>query len=203
MIVDNELRMAELVGACVAFTVWLLALTLSARAANGIAGLALCCYVTALRLEPFEFGSVRGHLNWIPLYGLMHGSQSANTLAFLEKFFLYGSMLYLLDKLTRRPLFVTLFVAALLLSTSWLETWLPGRSAEITDALMALTIALIFFRLLPREHDAIGSTISGSSRPLEGIPTQGTAGAPVRPWRERAATRLREKGKIIGDIEDY
>jgi hypothetical protein len=68
---------------------------------------------------------------------------------------------------------------------------------------MALTIALIFFRLLPREHDAIGSTISGSSRPLEGIPTQGTAGAPVRPWRERAATRLREKGKIIGDIEDY
>jgi VanZ family protein len=37
----------------------------------------------------------------------------------------------------------TILVAILLFATSWAETFLPGRSAEITDALMALLIGAI------------------------------------------------------------
>jgi VanZ family protein len=37
----------------------------------------------------------------------------------------------------------TILVAILLFATSWAEIYLPGRSAEITDALMALLIGVI------------------------------------------------------------
>ncbi len=37
----------------------------------------------------------------------------------------------------------TILVATMLFATSWAETYLPGRSAEITDALMALLIGVI------------------------------------------------------------
>jgi len=37
--------------------------------------------------------------------------------------------------------FVAIFVAGTLFATSWAETYLPDRSAEITDALMTLLIA--------------------------------------------------------------
>ena len=37
----------------------------------------------------------------------------------------------------------TILVAIMLFAASWAETYLPGRSAEITDALMALLIGII------------------------------------------------------------
>ena len=61
-------------------------------------------------------------------------------MSFLEKGFLYGSLIWLLQK-NGVPFFVaTLAVAGLLLVTSLMEVHLPGRSAEITDAVMALFI---------------------------------------------------------------
>ena len=87
----------------------------------------------------------------MPFLSLMQGSLSVDTLAFLEKFFLYGSMIYLLGDALGRRLPAAVITAALLFTTSWAETWLPGRSAEITDTLMALIVAVIF-ALLPAER---------------------------------------------------
>ena len=72
-----------------------------------------------------------------------------NTLSFFEKVFLYGSLLFLLTEAGVRLGISSLLVASSLFATSWLETYLPGRSAEITDAVMALLIALIFALLRP------------------------------------------------------
>jgi hypothetical protein len=47
----------------------------------------------------------------------------------------------------------TLLVTLLLFVKSWAETYLPGSSAEVTDALMALLIAALF-AMPPTERDA-------------------------------------------------
>jgi VanZ family protein len=153
MIIDTELRVAELTGVGVAFVVWFCLGRCSQRARAGIVGGVLCVYVTASRLEPFQFQTVAGPFGWVPFRSLMYGSVVVDTLSFLEKFFLYGSLLYLLGSASGRRLPVTVFVAALLLATSWMQIYLPGRSAEITDALLVLAIAAIF-ALLPPEADA-------------------------------------------------
>jgi VanZ family protein len=157
LIVGIVIRLADPAGAALAFAIWLLLLLLPARLSTGMAALVLLAYVTALRLEPFEFQADGREFGWIPFRSLMQGSLRANTLAFLEKFFLYGSLVYLLGNALGRRLPAALLIAALLFATSWAETWLPGRSAEITDALIAL-IAAAIFALLPAAGDA-GSTL--------------------------------------------
>jgi hypothetical protein len=62
-------------------------------------------------------------------------------------------MIYLLGNALGHRLPAALLAAALLFATSWAETRLPGRSAEITDALMALMAAGIFALFGP-ERDA-------------------------------------------------
>ncbi len=49
----------------------------------------------------------------------------------------------MLGKSGLRPGVATIVVATMLFAASWMETYLPGRSAEITDALMALLIGAI------------------------------------------------------------
>ena len=157
LIIDTELRVAELAGFACAFGLWLCLLYLPLRARTWVVSVVLCGYVIALRLEPFRFQPVARPFGWIPFYSLMFGSLTADTLAFLEKFFLYGSMLYLLRNASGRGWWFSTALAAVLLSvTSWLETYLPGRSAEITDTLMVLIIAVIFALLPPESRRSPG-----------------------------------------------
>ena len=64
-------------------------------------------------------------------------------MSFLEKAFLYGSLIWLLDRAGLGLTKSTILVALMLFATSWAETYLPGRSAEITNSLMALLIGVI------------------------------------------------------------
>ena len=52
-------------------------------------------------------------------------------------------MIWLLGETGLRLGTSAVLVAMMLFTTSWVETWLPDRSAEITDALMALLIGAI------------------------------------------------------------
>ena len=52
-------------------------------------------------------------------------------------------MIWLLEKSGLRTGVSTILVALMLFAASWAETYLPGRSAELTDALMALLIGVI------------------------------------------------------------
>ena len=76
-----------------------------------------------------------------------------NIQAFCQKFYEYGGLIWLLNR-GGAPLAVsTLLTATFLFATSFAECWLPGRSAEITDGLMALIVGGIFAVL--REKDLI------------------------------------------------
>ena len=74
----------------------------------------------------------------------MGGSIEVDVLSFFEKFFLYGSLIWLMMEGGLRRSAATALVAATLLATSIAEMYLPGRSAEITDTLMAIAIAVVF-----------------------------------------------------------
>ncbi len=180
LIISTVLRVAELAGAGMAFAVWLILLTLPRRLRSGIVGIALCIYVVALRLEPFHFLQFARPFIWIPFHALMYGSLQVDALSFLEKFFLYGSMLFLLGDAFVRRLPVAMSVTVLLFATSWAETWLPNRSAEITDALMAAMIAVVF-ALLPTRAE---------SQSVAAAPRLSASGRRLRDWQREQARSL-------------
>ncbi|MGA7867741.1 MAG: hypothetical protein WCA23_27810 [Stellaceae bacterium] len=82
-------------------------------------------------------------------------------MSFLDKTFLYGALIWLLEKSGLRPGASTILVVTMLFATSWAETHLPGRSAEITDALMALLIgAIMAVTKTPTEGSRKGNGLS-------------------------------------------
>ena len=144
VIIGKTLSAAEIAGAATALVVWLLlAISVSARIRVIATALLFSAYIVAERLEPFQFSAYGRAFGWIPFRSFLYGSVEVNITSFLEKAFLYGALIWLLEKSGLRSGRSTILVAILLFAASWAETYLPDRSAEITDALMALLIGII------------------------------------------------------------
>jgi hypothetical protein len=81
-----------------------------------------------------------------------------------EKTALYGGLIWLLGR-SGIPLPIGRGLTALLLfATSYAQTWLPGRTAEITDAALAVLIGVAFGQLRnaarPAARDDAPATVS-------------------------------------------
>ena len=148
LIIDNTLTLTDVMGAGAAYLLWALPLRwIPGRFA--IMALLFAGMITAQRLEPFEFVATPHSFGWVPFLSFMVGSIHVDTLSFYEKFYEYGGLIWLLARAGMIFPIGTLLTAMLLLATSYAECWLPGRSAEITDAVMALAIGSAF-AMLPR-----------------------------------------------------
>jgi VanZ family protein len=149
LIVDATLKPADILGAGLACAIWLL----SPRAGHGrlaVVTLAFAGMIVVARLEPFAFSATPHPFGWAPFVSFMRGSIGVAMQAFCEKFFQYAGLIWLLRHLGLRVGLAIALTAALLFATSWAETYVPGRSAEITDAAMALAIGGVFALLADR-----------------------------------------------------
>ena len=143
MMVDTTLTTAEIAGAGLAFCV-LGVLAFHARLRVALIALLFFGYVIAERLEPFHFGGTAGAFSWVPFLSFMSSSPEIGVLSFFQKFFLFGSSIWLIAQAGLRLGSSMVVVAAILFITSYAEAYLPNRSAEITDTVMALIIGAIF-----------------------------------------------------------
>ena len=151
VIIGNELKPADLAGAAGAWLIW--SVLRPVRGKSTLLALAFGAMIAIERLQPFRFDAPPQAFGWIPFASLMHGSIAVNIQAFCQKFYEYGGLIWLLCRGGMRPLGSTLVTATLLLATSFGERWLPGRSAEITDAIMALAIGAAFALLWKEDFD--------------------------------------------------
>jgi len=97
MIVDATLNAGEIAGAAAAIAAWIV-LGFRPALRTTLIGLSFCAYVVAERLEPFQFAATPGPFSWIPLRGFMSGDLAIDVMSFLQKFFLYGSLIWLLTQ---------------------------------------------------------------------------------------------------------
>ena len=134
LILFTWINVAQIAGVVLAFLVWRL---VGARRATVAAGL-LGAYLVLFRLEPFQFDVTDEHFSWMPFLSFMRGSIDTDVQSFCEKFFLYGGLIWLMARAGVGLRLATGSVAMLLLATSAIEAIIPGRSAEVTDALLAL-----------------------------------------------------------------
>jgi VanZ family protein len=144
VIVGKTLNMAEFAGAGLALAAWsVLAAGAGPRFRVTSIALLFSVAVIAERLAPFQFTQQARQFGWVPFLSFMYGSLAVNIVSFFEKTFLYGTLIWLLGRTELGFGRSTVLVTIMLLTTSWVETHLPNRSAEITDALMAVLIGAI------------------------------------------------------------
>lgn len=143
------LSLPEVIGAAIGIGLWF-ALGHRRRAVTLLAVGVLCCAIVVARLEPFHFAAPARAFGWLPFRSFLAGSLAVNTMSFLEKFFLYGSLVWLATDAGLSLRSATLLVALLLFVSSIVEIYLPGRSAEITDTVIVLTFGLVMAPLRQR-----------------------------------------------------
>ncbi len=141
LIVTNDVTAANIVGA-------LIALMFSAMFLDRIKGIAtmlailLAISIVFQGLAPFDPRPEIATFNWLPFYGFLEGSMYHNTLALLQKTFLYSSLVFLLRELGLSWLKAALLTGLLLLLIESAQIYFSGHTPEITDPLLVLLLTL-------------------------------------------------------------
>jgi hypothetical protein len=145
VVVSTNLKLTDIAGAAAGFATWLLLCRLPGR--FSILSAAFFALIVILRLAPFDFEPPGRPFGWLPFYSMMYGSIGVAIQALCEKSYLYGGLIWLWCRAGMTLSLATALTALLLFVTSYAETCLPGRSAEITDAVLALAIGGVFHGL--------------------------------------------------------
>ena len=104
----------------------------------------LIVVIAMTRLLPWQFASTPKAFQWIPFFSFLHGSLQVDVLSFAQKFYLYGVAIALLVEAGIRLRVAVALECALLLGTSIVQTLMVARSAEASDAFLALGLGIIY-----------------------------------------------------------
>jgi VanZ family protein len=148
VIIDARLSLASVLGAASAYLLWFVLLRFIPGRVSLIA-IAFAAAIMITRLLPFRLSPVGHGFEWVPFLALLRAPIDIGLPAMIEKFFLYGGLIWLLMRAGLRLWRATVAVALLLLFSSIVEMYMPGRDASITDALLALLIGTLLRLTLP------------------------------------------------------
>jgi hypothetical protein len=96
-------------------------------------------------LSPYQFTSAATPFSWIPFRALFVTDRIPAVAIFLGKLFAYGTFVWLLRDSGWRMRYAAAGSAATLGALEAVQMFLPGRVPEITDPLIALFLAWIFW----------------------------------------------------------
>jgi glycopeptide antibiotics resistance protein len=143
-IIDQVLFLPELLGAALAFLLSPLILGRVSTIGVPITAAMLLLAVILTRILPWQFALTQKPFQWIPFFGFLQGSEQIGIIVLLQKLYLYGAEILLLVKARIRLRVAVGLECAILLATSLLQTFMVNRSAEISDAFLALGLGLVY-----------------------------------------------------------
>jgi VanZ family protein len=152
----GELRWGEVLGAVLGVFAWM-ALRRLHRSALSVALLFTIALIIE-RLQPFDFSPVAHPFGWVTFHALFAGTNEHSLVTMAEKFFLYGATIWLWVEAGLSQQTATIVTSIVLLICSVVEIYLPTRSAEITDGIMALAIGSLMVLLSASRKEPMTST---------------------------------------------
>lgn len=140
----RTLALSEVLGAALALLLWsVLREKLRLRAALWM----LASAIVLRELAPFRFSELPSRFSWIPFGATLDSENFSAVLVIFRKAFEYGAAVWLLRArgVSYAPAGVTVAAALAVLEAA--QRYLPGRTPEITDSVLALLLALVLWRL--------------------------------------------------------
>jgi VanZ family protein len=140
----RELALHEVLGAALGWLAWtLLAPRLRLRGAVWLLGAA----IVLRELAPFHLAARPSAFEWVPFLPSLYSEPQSAVVILARKAFEYGAEVWLLRAAGVSWVRAGVGVAAALAAMEWAQRWLPGRTPEITDAVLTLLLAFSFWRL--------------------------------------------------------
>lgn len=144
LIFTRQLALAEIAAAALVF---IIGCSLPVNAALDAGVLAIAVLLRGL--APFDF-LIRPHpFWWVPFQASFFSDWEPALIILLGKVFAYGALLWLLRESGARLFTATAATVVLLASIEVAQRYLPGRSSEITDPLLAIVLGWVFWSLGP------------------------------------------------------
>jgi VanZ family protein len=148
---------AECIGGALAWIVWFGYLNRQRKRLLLLAWLAVGALI--LRgLAPFQFTADASSFSWIPFAATLSYEHALSVIVLFQKCFLYGVAVWLFRKAGYGYIAGAVGIAAVLGAIEAVQRHLPGRTAEITDPLLALTMAVLLFFADRHKETALGSS---------------------------------------------
>jgi VanZ family protein len=145
VLASRVLQWSDIAGAAAAYAAWVLLPRVWVRRA---APLVLSGALVLGELAPFHFDARHaGAFDWVPFRGLFQSTWQAGLVMLFRKSFWYGSVPWLWRASGRSLVWATGLAAAALFVLELAQVSLPGRTAEITDALLAGLMGLLLWVL--------------------------------------------------------
>jgi VanZ family protein len=138
-LVEGAISSAEIWAPVVAAFAWAALSRWNRRAA--VVAILFGLMVVVQALDPFHLLAVPRQFGWIPFASFMQGSRAGGVRVFFEKAFTYGALVWLPVRAGVSFPIATIAGATLVFCLRQAQVFLPGRSAEITDAVMVLMMA--------------------------------------------------------------
>jgi hypothetical protein len=140
----RNLTIAEITGACLACGLWSCWLAGTRRAAL-ILSVWIIAALILQELSPYHFSPTPHSFSWLPLRGFIESGLDWGAVMFLKKSFWYGAAIWSLQEAGAGYLLPALGVSLLLGVLESIQRYLPGRTAEISDSILALLIAFLLY----------------------------------------------------------
>jgi VanZ family protein len=150
VVVGKTLSVAELVALAVCMPLAAFLIPLRERRRGALLAALLTAAIVVQGIAPFEFLSYAQGFSWMPFRSSLGGSIELNYSVLLEKCFWYLSLIWLLMRCGFRASAAAVATASLVAAIEFVQMWLPGRSADVTDPLLALAVGLLL--AMPRER---------------------------------------------------
>ena len=142
LITNNSVSASNVVGAIVGIALWWM-LIKHLRVRAGILAVMLIIMLIAIGLAPFELSVWSATFHWLPFYGFLGGSMLLNTTVLFEKFFLYGSLVWLLQETGAGIRMAAIYSMLIVAGIELAQTRFIMHTAEITDPILVIVVAFI------------------------------------------------------------
>jgi VanZ family protein len=146
LIIQRSLTWPEVIGVILAWVLWK-AWVAGYKHRTMLLAWSATAMLLLRGLRPFTWQSSATHFSWMPFASFLAQDQTQGAIVFLNKAFLYGTALWLLRQAGYSLLLATAGVAILLGAIEAIQIHLPGRTAEITDPVLAIILALVLKNL--------------------------------------------------------
>ncbi len=183
LIIHNVVRASELAGLIAAAGAWLLLSRVRRDGPRTLAvAIAFAVAVLVDGLEPFAFAADPQPFNPLPFHSMVIGDWDAGLRSFFRKAFLYGTLFWLLAQWSDSPRASTVTVTVLAGLIMIAHLFLPGRSADLTDPVLALLVGSMLWLAdrwyRPRPATVIHDPRRAPTRPLRTGPNGGVKPGP-------------------------